>query len=90
MATQYPECEKLASVKEKSQELGEFLEWLKRKYELCTWEQEDGDDVLCPARVTTESILAEYFGIDMTKVEEEHRAMLASLQGEEDELQNGN
>jgi hypothetical protein len=32
----YPECEKMALVKDKSQIAGEFLEWLQSKYALCS------------------------------------------------------
>lgn len=77
----YPECEKLAKVEEKSQAIGEFLSWLssKKEIELCK-ERDDGKCSLYVARFDKQALLAEFFAIDMEKVEEERREMLASLQ----------
>ena len=33
----YPELEKMSSIKEKSQELGLFIEWLLHRYTLAEW-----------------------------------------------------
>lgn len=89
---EYPECEKMQSVKEKSQELGFFLEWLKSRYELCEWKDEtkeffgdnDNDYVWSPegyypARVNIQDILADYFNIDLNKVAEEQSQILDEL-----------
>ncbi len=92
-----PECEKLHAVKDKSQVIGEFLEWLQseKKVQLClAHEHTDGcfeeDDVdhedpphcgcqegeLVPFHTGIEKILAEFFEIDLAKVENEKRALL--------------
>ena len=76
----YPELEKLASVKEQSQELGEFLKWLKRKYDLCTFNERD--EAYFPSHESIEGILADYFKIDMTKVEKERNQILESYNEE--------
>lgn len=79
----YPECEKLAAVKEKSQMLGEFLSWLRgnKEFELAKWGRDDyGEDALMPTHASTESLLAEFFDIDMARVEKEHQDMIRELQ----------
>lgn len=125
----YPEHEKLSAVKDQSQRIGEFLEWLmdEKKVELAFWhkhsEQCDGFNAdtgeiepeyecgnkkhdsgemkhdfgmygchpkrsfgcdmpcqtLSPFRATKEKLLAEFFEIDLEKLENEKRAMLDSL-----------
>ena len=80
----YPECEKLKAVSDKSQVVGEFLEWLQYEKEFMIAkhvenEDEDGADYLAPMHINTERLLAEFFDIDMDKVETERRAMLESI-----------
>ncbi len=88
----YPECEKLQAVSEKSQELGFFLEWLKNKYTLCEFVEEHkeffGDNKedyvwinegYYQSRDSIENILAEYFDIDMNKVDEERAQILEDI-----------
>lgn len=70
----YPECEKMQSVKDKSQIIGAFLEDC--GYTLCEF---DKYGQYMPVAGTIEQILAEYFEIDMKKVEEERRQILANL-----------
>jgi len=80
--SKYPECEKLAAVSEKSQAIGGFLEWLQgfKQVELAKW----GDnDRLYPEYIVIESLLAEYFEIDMNKVEKERRQILEDIQNKE-------
>ncbi len=74
----YPEHEKLEAVAEKSQLIGEFLEWLEGHYTLAESRQPKGrlNQELWPARVSTEELLAKYFEIDTKKLEEEKRAIL--------------
>jgi hypothetical protein len=136
---QYPECDKMQAVKEKSQAIGEFLEWLSegrtprvalvvphsqevdeedepvyrdrngrvvlhweerrfkavhsgRKSEMEAMQREIDDrgiyrkmvpdpqgEQLLPLSVSTEEILAEFFSIDLRKVEAERRQMLRAL-----------
>lgn len=92
MKNKYPESEKLLAVREESQKIGEFLEWLKSKVTLATWEENEDDDtqaymaeILCPVYKYnggngTQLLLAEYFGIDLDQVEEERRRILEELQ----------
>lgn len=82
MPTNYPECEKLAKVAKQSQVLGEFLNWLKgfKEFELAKWNLH-GEDRLVPMHDSTESLLAEFFGIDMDKVEKERQQIIDGLRG---------
>lgn len=80
----YPELRKLHIVSGESQKIGEFLDWLKSrgmfiaKYEV----MEDFRDPM-PSAIggTTEQLLAEYFKIDLAKVEREKSAILEKLRG---------
>ena len=92
----YPECDKIVAAHDKSQVIGEFLDWLKsRGIRLGQWKPTPSELVLnrmtgkrIPADdeetfveyfTSKEKILAEFFGIDLNKVEEERRAMLESI-----------
>lgn len=65
------ECERLRLVCDKSQVIGEFLDWV----------LEAKDAELCaanfPLRISHEKLLAEYFDIDLKKVEKERIALMA-------------
>lgn len=77
-----PECAKMAAVKDKSQAIGEFIEWLHDKKGLVIAEWNDsiiGRDELVGAYIGTEQLLAEFFDIDLEKVEQEKRQMLKEL-----------
>lgn len=76
-----PECDRLRDVSRSSQLIGEFLEWLLAEYTLAEWN--DSGEVLRPVRASIEELLAEYFGIDLDKIEEERQAVLEALQKEE-------
>lgn len=90
----YPECEKLTEVSEKSQEIGFFLEWLFGRYTLCQFLEEqkevftndEGEEDYVylpegyyPIRRPIQALLAEYFNIDMNKVDEERAQILKEL-----------
>jgi hypothetical protein len=87
----YPECEKLLVISEKSQELGYFLEWLTNRYTLCQSRESvkeyipETDETFYtpegyyPIRLPIQAILADYFNIDMNKVEEEKNQILKEL-----------
>lgn len=92
----YPEHQKLQAVKDKSQAIYDFIEWLNQKgYHICekvnTIENEVGkldDDEKenwkigwdwMQANLPMEKTLAEFFGIDLNKIENEKRAMLDLL-----------
>jgi hypothetical protein len=69
----YPECEKLQKVADKSDECGHFLDWLCQKgYAEKT------------SRKRMEELLAEYFEIDLVKVEKERRAILDDIRNRSD------
>lgn len=72
----YPEHEKLGKITDKSQICGEFLDWLRneRGIVLADWSQQS--DILYPVHISTMNLLAEFFGIDPVKIENEKRAML--------------
>jgi len=78
---EYPECEKMSKVKEQSQIIGEFLDWLQNERGITLAEYGSGlnNQHLYPIYKTIEKILAEYFEIDLDKVEQERRAMLDVL-----------
>lgn len=75
----YPEHEKLKEVQDQSQVIGEFLEWLnyERKYSLC--ENEIRYDSWLPVSENHQELLAQYFNINLDKLEQEKRQMLESL-----------
>lgn len=106
------ELEKMESVKNQSQTIGEFLDWvfekgwhLSRYLSKEEYESDENVDIcepifkgLKPYRrhrlgegelisipINIEKLLAEYFEIDLMKVEEERRELLSRLRkGEED------
>jgi hypothetical protein len=73
----YPEHQKLAQVKDTSQKLGEFLEWLDSQG-LYICEAGDRGDAYAYLRSTLniEGILAKYFEIDRKKIDDEKDWML--------------
>ncbi len=78
----YPEHIKLARVKDYSQAIGEFLEWLPTKgYVVAEYFREEvsGKVQLLPAYKTIQDLLAEFFEIDQKKLEEERRHMLEAI-----------
>jgi hypothetical protein len=72
--TTYPEHEKLHAVRKRSQAIGEFLAEGDHGYQLCEFSEELGE--FLPVTRSTEQILADYFGIDLGRLEAEKRAML--------------
>lgn len=78
----YPECEKLAAVVDKSNDIGEFIDWLgSQGISLAVKAQgnlgEEG--YLRQRQGSNEQLLADYFKIDLRIVEQERRTLLASL-----------
>lgn len=72
----YPEHVKMMAVRDQSQAIGEFLD--NSRYVLAV---PDRHDRLQGVSTPINQILANYFGIDLDKIEEEKRAMIASLGG---------
>lgn len=82
-----PEHERLSEIKDRSQAIGEFLEWMQttKRIRLATSHVHTDDcskwcerefEVFTPS---TEKLLAEYFEIDLNKLELEKRRMLAEI-----------
>ena len=75
--SEFPEHDKLKAVREDSQKLGSFLEWLQEQgWALVRYNSND-DPVL--RYESTEETLAKYFEIDLNELENEKQAMLEQL-----------
>lgn len=80
----HPEHDKQSKVKDKSQIIGEFVEWLATQ-NLCicdiieTQNPDVEDDYFSPITKTTLRLLAEYFNIDLEKIEKEKQKVLIEL-----------
>ena len=74
-----PELDKMLKVKEQSQICGEFLDFLKSKYDMFD-RKIPRDDPYYPIGssdyVNNEKLLAEFFGINLEKAEKEKHALL--------------
>lgn len=79
----WPEHARMKEVQEDSHKLGEFLEWLLTRYELAHWEQieEFDEERLFPVYPNIQGLLAEYFDIDLKKIEAEKDDMLEMIRG---------
>jgi len=73
----YPEHEKLTKVADKSQAIGEFLEWCsaEKGISLANYSDYREDGMPVPFR----PLLAEFFEIDENVLEQEKRAMLDAM-----------
>lgn len=76
-----PTLDRMLSVKEESQKVGNFIEWLRAQgYELAQYGKERGHrDTLFPVHTTTERLLAEYFEINLDEAERERCKILAGV-----------
>jgi len=75
----YEEHEKLKSVKNESEIIGQFLEWQKTKdRDLCTFDSKF-DEFTPVFHGSIEKILGEYFEIDLNKLEKEKQQMIEGL-----------
>lgn len=93
MSTETPMLDKMAGVKERSQVIGEFLDWLGTQgMHLCTlqdvpmafWDEYQGamdveEVTYWPVNKNIERLLAEYFGIDLDQAEQERRELLERI-----------
>jgi len=78
----YPEHGKLEKVKDQSQLIGEFLEWMENE-ERTTLYLYDDEENLVPAMFKgKEILLAKFFDIDLNKLEAEKRAMLDEIRSQ--------
>lgn len=74
---EYPEHEKLSAVSDESQAVGEFIVWLSDERGILLAERQ-GFEFL-PISASIQSLLSEFFEIDMKKIEAEKRQMLEEL-----------
>lgn len=84
MKVETPEHEKLAKIQKESQTCGEFMDWLfsEKKIILAKYDGELGHERLWPSGAVVVDLLAEFFGIDQSKIEDEKRALLAAIRRE--------
>jgi NAD-specific glutamate dehydrogenase len=69
-----PTLNKMLMVKEDSQKIGEFLEWLQEEnFTICRMGE---FDYYIPARQSIEEMCAKYFNIDLKKAEKERQGIL--------------
>lgn len=76
-----PMLEKLASVRDQSQIIGEFLDYMNtREIEMCEFQEDrDGDGNYFPTRMSIEEMLALFFEIDLKEAEKERQILLDSI-----------
>jgi len=76
---EYPELDKIKKVSEKSQAIGNFLDWLESiDYPIAEYKKFDEfeEEQLVTIYLPREQILARYFEIDLDKAEKERVALL--------------
>ena len=76
-----PECDKMIAVQDDSKQLGDFLDWLNfNGYAVCRFHQDADfpDNPYMPID-NFERLLADYFGIDLKKAEQEKQAVLKAI-----------
>lgn len=76
MGDRYPEHAKLREISSESQQIGEFLDWLQSAAGLTLGCYVGDDDVLVPFQTRTEDLLAQYFGVNLERLEAEKLNML--------------
>jgi len=77
-----PECDKMIAVQDNSLVLTGFVDWLSEKgYAICTLEETPGypKEQWISIRQSYEELFADYFGIDLKKVESERQTLLKSI-----------
>ncbi len=72
-----PECDKLVKIAPQSNVIGEFLDWLESEKEIILAIYDD--DELFPDNENKESLLAEFFEIDLNLIEKERQALLEHI-----------
>jgi hypothetical protein len=83
--SEYPEHEKLRALDGRNQAVGCFIEWLQVKgYVIARYKNIHGfmDEQLVPDTSGIQDLIAEYFGIDQDKLEQEKRKMLDDLRSQ--------
>jgi hypothetical protein len=74
-----PEHDKMMAVKDKSEIIGEFLDWMfdQKGFRVC--EYEERCDAYFPCSKSINTILASYFDIDLDLINEEKEKMLEEI-----------
>lgn len=75
----YPEHDKLRPIQEQSQAICDFLEWLSYEKDMTVCKPHDETNEYFPVFVRKEELTAEFFGIDLKKLDAEKRAMLEEM-----------
>lgn len=87
------ECQKIVDVQEQSAVLSGFYDWLREeRIHLAKYEKVERDEYgdyeereeLFPIRDGPEVLFARYFNIDLNKVEEERRTLLAKIRADQE------
>lgn len=74
----YPEHDKMMAVAKESDAIGRFIDH--GPYVLASWStDDDGNDILVQSWKSIEQVLADWFEIDLDKIEHEKRAMLDGI-----------
>lgn len=88
MLLETPECDRMLEVRDRSQAIGEFLEWAgEQGYVLCALlarrdyvgDVIKGQQEYSPEVPSTEKLLADFFDVDLAVVEREKQAVLVAL-----------
>lgn len=83
--SEYPEHDKLTKVKDQSQLIGEFLDWLGTQgIHLASYPYDDSEH-LWELFQTREELLAQRFDINLVKLENEKRQMLEEIRATNDQ-----
>lgn len=78
-----PEHDKLKKVSGESQAIGEFVDWLRQERGIVFCDEDKVDDVYVPVvPFSIERVLADYFGIDLNKIEQEKVALLDHIRAQ--------
>jgi len=77
---EYPEHEKVRAIRNESETIGAFLEWLRGSYSICEFSEDTRQYE--PVRLSINNWLAKYFEIDELKLDDEKRQMLEVLRNE--------
>lgn len=79
---EYPEHDRQAKVVDQAQAIGDFLTENTQGYMLGEWFKPEGyhEARLFPVSKPVQQILADYFQIDLDKIEAEKRQMIAAMQ----------
>jgi hypothetical protein len=77
--SEFPEHDKLQAVKERTQAIGEFLDWAGYEKGVQLAQPDDRTGHMYPIPGSWMDLLAEWAGIDRDKLEDEKRQMLETM-----------